>query len=135
MWASIAFSPTGLILAMTELTLRELDVSKTIDPHDILRKSLRRNCMRLAAGLPGPGAEATRSNQACRGMMDELGIRSSLEMSFTTASQLCRTGFSKWYTCWRGRSCKRISAIALAAESTGNQDNVCFTDISETYGM
>ena len=91
----MVFSPTGPIFAMVELTLREMDVSKIIDPHDILRKSLRRNCMRLAAGLPGPGADATRSSQRCSGMIDEPGIWSSLDMSVTTVSQLCRAGFSR----------------------------------------
>ena len=70
----MTFSPTGPIFAIVELTLREMDVSKTTDPHDILRKSFRRNCMRLAAGLPDPGVHATRSSQRSSEMMDELGI-------------------------------------------------------------
>ena len=70
----MVFSPTGPMLAIVELTLREMDVSRTTDPQDILRKSFRKKCMRLAAGLPAPGAHATRSSQLSSGMMDELGI-------------------------------------------------------------
>ena len=70
----MVFCATGPMLAIVELTLRAMDVSRTTDPHDILTKSFRRNCTRAAAGLSGPGAEATRSSQRSNGMMDELGI-------------------------------------------------------------